>query len=154
VTAETKMNRLHPSLPRRPARTSEREERDDPKIRVFHEVLGERPLQISSSTDRVHVRLLDRRDGRFRSRFMFTRADLEQLDRALDAAREPQIRCIRTLSLKTGELLDVGAGQGAIFMRIRATEGSARVHVRIEGPALTALKFAIADLRSRTTTAA
>jgi hypothetical protein len=143
-------SRLHAALPRRPDRTSQREERDD-RIRVHYEALGQCPMQISTSTDRLHVRLVDRRDGRFVSRFMFSLEDIDALERALDAASEPQLRCIRTLSLRTGENLDIGAGQGGVCLRIRRPEGIVRIHTRLEGPALVALRYAVADLRSRPT---
>ena len=144
------MNRLaplHPSMPRRPDRTSQREPRryfPPPRIFSRTECGGGVVREISTTTDRLHVRLCWSGSSGIRA-FRFEVKNLPLLELALDRVANDAIKNVGAIPLNIGGWLDVSAGSNLVLFRLR----NKKLNTRLEGAELEALRLAIEDLKTR-----
>jgi hypothetical protein len=130
-------------LPRRPARTSEREEaHGHPPAKIYHEGFDK---QITRTTDRIHIRQWHRASAQWKSRFQIPREDASRWGAGLSRVGDDVVRRVATIPLKFGGRLDIGAGCGRLLLRITTTDGQCIAHTRLEGPELRALEWALRE---------
>lgn len=150
---------LHPSLPRRPSRTTQPRRRSED-----HVVYSEVPLVTPGLTRRitrsnVAIQIGVFRDDEHKGRFLFVRGhETEALEKALDEAEASTDILPKTIvaaiQLKSGAALELGAARGLVAIRWVLPSGKRRHASLLRGQELTALRRAIADLKMTAATAA
>jgi hypothetical protein len=154
-------------MPRRPERTSERNDPDElaprhrpqrhPPARIFSERQLTRAVQqISVTLDRVHLRHL--LDGRVVTWFRFAPADVAILERAIELSRSAHRimnagRVPLPLFGSTHSYIDVGGGRGVICARM-VIQGIKRDKVLLDADEVRALTQAISHFKTTAARAA
>jgi hypothetical protein len=137
---------LHPSMPRRPARTSVRESK-----RFSSRPLKKGGTQVVDLTqDRLRV-LHFGPSGKFEHGYFFEREDAEVLEAALRIAEgdSDRPRNIGRAPFKDGGYIEVGARTGVLLFRRRRSDDSIRSTMVLSGDEIIAFKQALHEFAEK-----